>query len=128
MQCYLLWSTRLCVWGCERIQYLCFKYDNKLNCQNIFNQYITTNCAIWDTNFFAFYFHEACPGNQIRFEDNCFDAAANDPANIITNADACKAKNGNLWVPVSSAEHHFVTQTFQSSNNLYHLGVVKYMV
>ena len=46
----------------------------------------------------------------------------------MVNVDVCKHKNGELWVPRTSAEHHFVTQTFQSPNNLYHLGVVKYMV
>ena len=70
----------------------------------------------------------ACDGNRVRFEDNCFEAAGSTIANIMVNVDVCKHKNGELWVPRTSAEHHFVTQTFQSPNNLYHLGVVKYMV
>ena len=73
-------------------------------------------------------FKIACPGNLVRFEDNCFDVAGAEPTNIISNIDACKSKQGDLWVPQSSAEHNFISQTFQSSNNLYHLGVVMYKV
>ena len=50
-------------------------------------------------------------------------------SNIIRNIDACKAKKMDLWVPETSAEHHFVSQTFTGStlnDREYHLGILRY--
>ena len=67
---------------------------------------------------------------QIRFQDNCFEYAANSiPSDILTNLDSCKAKGSELWVPETSAEHFFVAQSFPSAetnNYYYHLGILKY--
>ena len=65
--------------------------------------------------------------DQIRFEDNCYEYASDStPTDIISNIDACKAKGSDLWMPESSAEHHFVHQSFPgpaSTDELYHLGI-----
>ena len=70
-----------------------------------------------------------CPKlEQVRFGENCYEAAFDDPQDIVSNVNECKHKGGDLLVPTTSAEHHFVAQTFQSSNGMYHLGVAKYKV
>ena len=51
------------------------------------------------------------------------------PANISSNIDACKEKGSELWVPGTSAEHHFVKQTFPGAEVThvhYHIGILKY--
>ena len=70
----------------------------------------------------------ACPGSLVRFEDKCYERVGNTIQNIEDNANACFERGGSLWTPQTSAEHHFVSQTFPSPNGIYHLGVVKYMV
>ena len=70
----------------------------------------------------------ACPReSQVRFEDHCYEYASNNvPMDIISNIDACKDKTAELWVPGTSAEHHFVSQTFPSDNNTWHFGILTY--
>ena len=51
------------------------------------------------------------------------------PTDVFSNINACKAKGSELWVPETSAEHHFVKQTFpgtEASQEHYHLGILKY--
>ena len=73
-----------------------------------------------------------CYGSsQTRFQDHCYEYASSATgSDIINNIDACKAKGSDLWVPETSAEHHFVAQTFPGdtlSDTLYHLGILRYM-
>ena len=71
---------------------------------------------------------ECSKGEQTRFEDNCYEyASSSSPVDIVSNIDACKAKGGDLWVPGTSAEHHFVSQTFPSAtSDAFHLGILHY--
>ena len=63
----------------------------------------------------------------MRFEDHCYEYANNSaPSDIVSNIDVCKDKDSDLWVPGTSAENHFVTQTFPADNNKYHFGIVRY--
>ena len=73
-----------------------------------------------------------CYGSsQTRFQDHCYEyASSSSGSDIINNIDACKAKGSDLWVPETSAEHHFVAQTFpgaSENDNLYHLGILRYI-
>ena len=74
-------------------------------------------------NFFL-----VCQNDLVRFGDKCYEAAGNAVADLVSNINHCKNKGGDLVIPESSAEHQFIAQTFTSSNNMYHLGVVMYKV
>ena len=70
----------------------------------------------------------ACEEPRVRFGDHCYEQVDSDISNILNNVYKCKEKNGELVIPQTSSEHHFISQTFQSTNNMYHLGVVSYKV
>ena len=72
-----------------------------------------------------------CPrSDQTRFEDHCYEyALGSSSLDIVSNINACKEKQSELWVPETSAEHHFVQQSFTgatSNDTLYHLGITQY--
>ena len=80
---------------------------------------------------FANSFTDCYGSSQTRFQDHCYEyASSSSGSDIINNIDACKAKGSDLWVPETSAEHHFVAQTFpgaSENDNLYHLGILRYI-
>ena len=58
----------------------------------------------------------ACPGNQVRFGDHCYEEASqifslvSDNDDVLKNADACATVGGVLWYPETVEE--IVEDTF----------------
>ena len=75
----------------------------------------------------------ACPGNQVRFGDHCYEEASqifslvSDNDDVLKNADACATVGGVLWYPETVEEIKWVAHNFPiGSGELYHLGYKNY--
>ena len=75
----------------------------------------------------------ACPGNQVRFGDHCYEEASqifslvSDNDDVLKNADACATVGGVLWYPETVEEIKWVAHNFPlASGDLYHLGYKNY--
>lgn len=67
----------------------------------------------------------ACPNDQIRFADHCYDELLSEIDNILANADNCELNGGHLWYPETAAEIAFIIVSFPTDNSsdVYHLGI-----
>ena len=70
-------------------------------------------------------YFSACPENQIRFGDYCYEELENKKQTIEENANQCEDKLGNLWYPESATEFAFMKETFpvETTGDVYHLGI-----
>ena len=86
---------------------------------NIFN-----DKSIIKVNTYIMFLFLACPENQIRFGDYCYEELSNQKQTIEENANQCEDKLGHLWYPESATEFVFVKNTFpvETSGDVYHLG------
>ena len=70
-------------------------------------------------------YFSACPENQIRFGDYCYEELENKKQTIEENANQCEDKLGHLWYPESATEFAFMKETFpvETTGDVYHLGI-----
>ena len=83
--------------------------------------------VLWNVTLIFCSPFSACPNDQVRYGDNCYQRSLADDSDVFSNLDSCGDLAATLWSPVTSNEVAFIKSAFPSTSGSYHLGIEQYV-